>query len=209
VILRPCIPKDLLFKGLTSLSMAYILNNVKKLKNFMVKLLIIDIDGVMTSGRKIYGPQGEVAYKEFNDRDFTAIKRFKASKVEVVFLSGDRKINQKMAENRKTKFYHSMVNDVLEKEPFVAIFEKEYSVSAAEMAYIGDDLFDISIMKKVGFPCCPNDAIKDVKDICAKVLAQNGGDGVLAELYEFLLENKMIGAATMERIKELDANEKY
>ena len=64
-------------------------------------------------------------------------------------------------------------------------------------------------MKKVGFAYCPGDAITDVKIICAKVLTQHGGEGVMAELYEFLLARKLIGDATMEKVKELDTNEKY
>jgi 3-deoxy-D-manno-octulosonate 8-phosphate phosphatase (KDO 8-P phosphatase) len=73
----------------------------------MLKLLVIDIDGVMTDGTKTYGIDGKVISKRFNDKDFTAIKRFKASNVKVCFLSGDRNVNEAMANDRNVDFYHS------------------------------------------------------------------------------------------------------
>ena len=63
-------------------------------------LLVLDIDGVMTDGTKAYGRNGRAFSKRYCDRDFTAIKRFKAAGVEVVFLSGDKSVNEAMARRR-------------------------------------------------------------------------------------------------------------
>ena len=106
----------------------------------MIKLLILDIDGVMTDGAKVYGLDGLTISKRYCDRDFTAIKQFKASGVQVCFLSGDDKVNKQMAKNRKTDFYYSREK---EKTDFLPEFEKKYSCSTDEMAYVGDDIFDI------------------------------------------------------------------
>ena len=71
----------------------------------IIKLLILDIDGVMTDGTKLYGLDGLTMGKRYCDRDFTAIKQFKASGVQVCFLSGDDKVNEQMAKTRKTDYY--------------------------------------------------------------------------------------------------------
>ena len=75
-----------------------------------IKLLLLDIDGVMTDGTKLYGLDGLTMGKRYCDRDFTAIKAFKAVGVKVCFLSGDDKGNKAMAENRKIDFYLSDKN---------------------------------------------------------------------------------------------------
>ena len=112
----------------------------------MIKLLILDIDGVMTDGTKVYGLDGLTIGKRYCDRDFTAIKQFKAAGVQVCFLSGDDKVNKAMAENRKTDFYYSRGR---EKTDYLEEFADTYNCSAKEMAYVGDDIFDIPIMEKV------------------------------------------------------------
>ena len=63
-----------------------------KFKKF--DLLVIDIDGVMTDGTKLYDTYGNIYLKKFNDKDFSAIKRFKELGVEVCFLSADQNINK-------------------------------------------------------------------------------------------------------------------
>ena len=103
----------------------------------MIKLIILDIDGVLTDGIKYYGLDGIPFAKTYCDKDFTAIKRIKASGVKVCFLSGDERINKKMAENRRIDFYSARGKD---KAEFIPQFVVEYSVSPSDMLYIGDDL---------------------------------------------------------------------
>ena len=67
-----------------------------------VELVILDIDGVMTDGRKYYGVDGVPFAKTYCDKDFTAIKRIRGAGVPVCFVSGDENVNKAMAENRYT-----------------------------------------------------------------------------------------------------------
>ena len=172
----------------------------------MIKLLILDIDGVLTDGTKLYGLDGLVIGKRYCDRDFTAIKQFKASGVQVCFLSGDNKVNEQMAKNRKTDFYYSRGKDKIE---FLPEFEKKYNCSINEMAYVGDDIFDIPIMERVGYAFCPLDVPKAVKNISNLVLKRKCGDNVIANLYEKLVEKKVIPYSTLQDIKELDKLESF
>ena len=71
-----------------------------------IKLLILDIDGVLTDGTKIYDINHKTIYKKFQDKDFTAIKRLKAAGIKVIFLSGDN-WNKGLAKKRVIDFYLS------------------------------------------------------------------------------------------------------
>jgi 3-deoxy-D-manno-octulosonate 8-phosphate phosphatase (KDO 8-P phosphatase) len=112
-----------------------------------IDLIILDIDGIMTDGKKTYDLAGNVISKTYCDKDFTAIKRMRAAGLKVCFLSGDNRINQLMAANRNIDFYYARGVD---KVSFVDSFEKKYNTTRERMLYLGDDLFDMNIMKEVG-----------------------------------------------------------
>jgi len=172
----------------------------------MIKLLILDIDGVMTDGTKVYGLDGLTMGKRYCDRDFTAIKAFKAAGVKVCFLSGDDKVNQEMAKNRKTDFYYARGKD---KSDFVIDFEKTYDCSREEMAYVGDDIFDIPIMKVVGYSYCPKNVTEWVKAAADWVIKKKSGDNVISALHEFLVEQELVQKPVLKDIEELDKLESF
>jgi len=149
----------------------------------MFKLLIIDIDGVMTDGTKTYDESGKAVYKNFNDLDFTAIKLFKQLGVKVCFLSGDININENMARERNIDFWHAKTKDnKLDKTKFIKLFIEKYSVQEDEMAYIGDDIFDIEMCKRIKESYCPRNASEFLKPFVKTVLNEDGGHGVILEL---------------------------
>ena len=76
----------------------------------MIKLVILDVDGVLTDGKKYYNRDGDVLMKTFCDKDWTAIKRFKALGIKVLFLSGDP-FNEKIAKNRNQTM-NSLISDL-------------------------------------------------------------------------------------------------
>lgn len=172
----------------------------------MIKLLILDIDGVMTDGTKVYGLDGLTMAKRYCDRDFTAIKAFKAAGVKVCFLSGDDKVNQEMAKNRKTDFYYARGKD---KSDFIVDFEKTYDCSRQEMAYVGDDIFDIPIMKAVGYSYCPKNVTEWVKEAADWVIKKKSGDNVISALHEFLVEQELVQKPVLKDIEELDKLESF
>jgi 3-deoxy-D-manno-octulosonate 8-phosphate phosphatase (KDO 8-P phosphatase) len=151
-----------------------------------IDLLVLDIDGVLTSGRKSYDTDGNVAHKDYNDKDFTAIKRFLAQGIKVIFLSGDRAVNESMAKIRGIDFYYAKNADGnIDKSEFVNELKHRYD--ATVLAYVGDDYYDLSIINLVDFSFCPSDAIVEIKSAVTKVLTSPGGDGVIAELFEYLM----------------------
>ena len=162
----------------------------------------------MTDGRKYYGLDGMSFAKTYCDKDFTAIKRLKGAGIHVCFLSGDNRINAEMASKRNIDFHAARG---LNKALFVGKFTEQYGVSPAEMLYIGDDLFDKSIMEAVGHAYCPADATRSVQKICptANILRNKGGDNVVCELVDILLDRGLIEDCTMEDIENLDKKEVF
>ena len=89
-----------------------------------IELLILDVDGVLTDGTKVYDIDHNVLSKRYMCKDFTAIKRFIAAGVKVVMLSGDN-FNRYMAEKRNIDFYCSRNKDLsLDKARYLEVFSK-------------------------------------------------------------------------------------
>ena len=171
----------------------------------MIELIVLDIDGILTDGKKYYGIDGMPFAKTYCDKDFTAIKRMRASGLKVCFLSGDNKINEAMAANRNIDFYYARGKDKVE---FLDMLCQTYNTEPSKMLYIGDDLFDINIMKAVGWPFCPQDAPDSVKKVC-HVLDGNGGQNLVCKLVDFLLRKGYIKDTSLCEIEKLDKEEKF
>lgn len=157
----------------------------------MIPLLILDVDGVMTDGTKIYDVNGNVTGKRFCDKDFTAIRRAKESgKWNVCWLSGDRKVNEAIAKQRDIDFYYaSSWPDDKNKEDYLVEFELIYAVDINNMYYIGDDYYDLGIMKALpkSNVFCPRSAAKCVKNYCylSNIIPENGGEGAVEDFLSY------------------------
>jgi len=176
-------------------------------KSNSIELAILDIDGVMTDGRKFYNTDGMPFSKVYCDKDFTAIKRLRAAGIKVCFLSGDETVNAAMAKNRNIDFYYARGKDKVLFLPDLCI---KYNTRPADVLYIGDDLFDMNILQAVGYSFCPSDSPRIIKEICgANVLPRRGGENVITEMVDVLLERNLITDSTLEAIEELDKLEKF
>lgn len=142
-------------------------------------LLILDIDGVMTDGTKMYDREGKVFGKTYCDLDFTAIKRFIAAGINVCFLSGDQTVNKAMAESRKITFFHNEPG--VDKADMLNLIKSHFKSNCT--AYIGDDYYDLGIMNLVEFPFCPKTSPNAITNI-AKIINVDAGKGVVAKLYD-------------------------
>lgn len=177
-----------------------------------LKLLILDIDGVLTDGKKYYDKSGMPCLKTFCDKDWTTIKRFKAIGVNVVFLTGDP-FNEKIGNNRNI---HTIVNrkDGYHKDKLYYLSElcEKYNCDKDEVAYFGDDLFDIGIMKSLKLSFCPKDSPLLVKKY-ARVVDAKGGKNAVLKLYEMCeglgIIPKYSYTDIISKIYELDVKESF
>jgi len=178
----------------------------------MIRLIVLDVDGVMTDGRKYYDRDGNVRMKTFCDKDWTAIKRFRALGIEVIFLTGDS-FNVAIAQNRnidvivnRTDAHHT------DKVHYLENICRDYQIMPNEIAYVGDDIFDINFMKSVKYKYCPKDAPAEVRKI-AEVLPRNAGDNVIAELFDCLNYESQLPDYDfddhLKKVYELDMQEKF
>lgn len=179
----------------------------------MIKLIILDVDGILTDGKKYYDARGNAVLKTFCDKDWTAIKRFRALGIPVVFLSGDRNINEAVLANRNLPaHFNRLGGQTTPKEFYIESFKSMYGCTEEEMLYVGDDLFDIGIMRAVGHAYCTLDSPAAVKGV-AHTLPVSGGDNVVMILFDILENMSLIPyvpfSEIMPKIIELDQTEKF
>tara|TARA_X000001036_G_C20522411_1_gene742661 strand:- start:285 stop:827 length:543 start_codon:yes stop_codon:yes gene_type:complete len=173
----------------------------------MIKLLILDIDGVLTDGTKTYDKDHNVLSKRFMCKDFTAIKKFIAANIDVVLISGD-KWNEKMAKKRNLEFYCTRDDNLsLDKSKYIKMFLEKYDVKIDEISFVGDDYFDLSMFSNIELTFCPADSPNIIKNNSKIVLSSNGGQGVLVELYDYFISNKLLKEPSLESVLALDAKE--
>lgn len=173
-----------------------------------IKLLILDVDGVLTDGTKVYDVHGHPVFKRFSDRDFTAIKEFKAIGITVVFLSGDNNINQEVAKSRKIPFYSSRLpTGSLSKLEVASQIYSKYGFTPDQTAFVGDDLFDVAMSKSVKISACPSNSHYLMKEISDLVLTAKSGEGCIQELYYLFVESGNYSPASEDRVIQIDSQE--
>jgi len=158
--------------------------NIKeKLKG--IKLLILDVDGVMTDGGIIMDSQGK-ELKKFNVRDGHGLKLLQRYGIKVAILTGRKsRVVEYRAKDLDIKdVYQKAFN---KKEVFEKILKK-HKLSADEVAYMGDDIIDIPVLKRVGFSAAVADAVDVVKKSVDYVAKNNGGKGAVREVCEMILQ---------------------
>ena len=154
-----------------------------------IKLLLTDNDGVLTDGGVFYGETGEVL-KKFNIRDGMGVERLRNfADCEVGIITGELSPSvAKRAEKLKITELHLGVKN---KPAVLHEILSRKNLLAEEIAYIGDDVNDIEIMKLVGLSACPADAISFAKKQADYICENNGGNGAFRELAELIIAAKM------------------
>jgi 3-deoxy-D-manno-octulosonate 8-phosphate phosphatase (KDO 8-P phosphatase) len=157
-------------------------NLKEKLKN--IKMLILDVDGVMTDGRVIMDDSGR-EIKHFDVRDGHGIKLIARYGIKVVLLTGRQSevVLHRAHDLGIKEIYQKVFN---KKEVFVKILRKN-KLDAAEAAFIGDDIIDIPVLKAAGFSAAVADALDVVKKSVDYVTQNKGGRGAVREVCEMIL----------------------
>lgn len=149
-----------------------------------VRLMIFDVDGVLTDGRLYYGPDGE-ALKAFDVRDGQGMKLLAASGVRLAIVSGRRsEALASRARDLGVEELHQGVEDKL--GAFVALLAK-LGLDAADAGFAGDDYIDLPVLARCGFAATVPDAPDVVKARCQYVTHAAGGRGAGREICELLM----------------------
>jgi YrbI family 3-deoxy-D-manno-octulosonate 8-phosphate phosphatase len=149
-----------------------------------IRLLITDVDGVLTDGGMYYGPEGE-AFKKFNTRDGMASALWRKAGLHLAIVTGEDSPSVKQrAKKLKITELHNGVSDKL---PVVRALAEKYNLSLQQIAYIGDEINDLEAMGAVGFVGCPADAHASVRAAAHFICNTKGGDGCLREFVDHIL----------------------
>ena len=151
-----------------------------------IKLLAIDVDGVLTDGGMYYSEKGD-ELKKFNTRDGMGIAMLQKKGIVIALITGEKsKIVLRRAKKLRIKEVYLGIEDKLE---IVKKLCKKYKVSEAEIAYIGDDVNDICVLKEVGLSIAVADAIESVKTYADYITKARGGNGAVREVCDLILDN--------------------
>jgi 3-deoxy-D-manno-octulosonate 8-phosphate phosphatase (KDO 8-P phosphatase) len=163
---------------------------VSKLKN--IKMLVLDVDGILTDCRVWMDANGEWR-RFFSLRDGAGIVRLieRGFKIAVITASKSKDIQYRV----KHLGIHYFFEGNMDKIPAFEQLQKESGISASEMAYMGDDFFDIPLLQRVAFAATVPEAVDEVKPHVHYVTQRPGGNGAVREICDYLFKYGAYGEA--------------
>jgi len=164
-----------------------------------IRLLLLDVDGVLTDGRIILHSNNEES-KNFHVHDGIGIKLAQSAGLTVGIITS--RTSSVVSERAKELAIDELVQGSQNKLLSLNKLVSKYKINHSQTAYIGDDLQDIPILESVGLPMSVNNAISLVKDSCIYVSESDGGKGAVREAVEWLLDKR--GELTTVRDKLLN-----
>jgi 3-deoxy-D-manno-octulosonate 8-phosphate phosphatase (KDO 8-P phosphatase) len=169
---------------------------IQKFEN--IKLIISDVDGVWTDGSFYKGTAG-YEFKKFSVHDGVGVAMARAAELKVALISGRYSDATKFRadELKITDLYNGGLNKI----PAYEELKEKYKLKDSEIAYLGDDLIDIPVMNKVGFPIAVSNAIAEVKDISVFVTAARGGEGAFREAVDWIISGKNIKDLVLKKMR--------
>lgn len=159
---------------------------IKKTDLKQIMLLAMDVDGVLTDGNVFIGSDG-TEFKQFSLLDGHGIRMWHRAGFRTALISGrESKATKLRAEEMEINFVYQPCKSKLE------CFNDLLAVSgldAKNIAYIGDDVMDIALVKRAGFGVAVADAVDELKSHAHYVTSRAGGDGAVREVIEYILKN--------------------
>ena len=161
-----------------------------------IKILVLDVDGTLTDG-KIYVDDKDNSFKAFNVKDGFALVNWLKLGGEVAILTGKKSnIVEKRAKELGIKY---IIQGSKNKKQDLKNLLKELNITFENVAYMGDDLNDLGVMKSVGFSVCPKDSVQEVLEITNFISSKNGGDGAVREFLEHIMKKNGMWKKILEK----------
>jgi 3-deoxy-D-manno-octulosonate 8-phosphate phosphatase (KDO 8-P phosphatase) len=156
---------------------------IKKCKK--IKIILTDVDCVLTDGGMYYTENGDVM-KKFHTRDGMGITLLKKKNLPTVIITKEKTKFVKMWAKKMNveKLYDGIQN----KEILLDEILKKFRVKKDEVAYIGDDVNDVNLLRLVGLSATPSDGIKEIRNFSNYICRSKGGEGAFRELADLILE---------------------
>lgn len=150
-----------------------------------INLLILDVDGVLTDGKLHIGETDE---RDFDIKDGHGLVMFKRKGFDIIVMTGRNSpaLERRMQELGVERVY----TGARRKGELYDKLKEELGFKDEEVAFVGDDVVDISIMRKVGFPIAVGDAVRELKSLAVYITKNPGGRGAVREVIELILKAK-------------------
>ena len=159
------------------------MNVLELFKN--ITTLVFDIDGVLTDGTLILLPGGAMV-RRMNIKDGYGLQLAIKKGYHIVIISGG---NSPEAEERLAKLGVKHIYMRCEnKKEALQQFMVQYNLQAGEILFMGDDIPDFEVMDMVGLPCCPRDAVAEIKEIAKYISPVKGGEGCCRDVIEKVMK---------------------
>ncbi len=161
-----------------------------------VKLLMLDVDGVLTDGRIVYGDYGD-ELKFFDVQDGFGLVTLRRVGISTVFISAKKsRINRRRARELKvTKIFEN----VSDKKKVYDKLLKKFKLKDEEVCFIGDDWVDVPVLLRVGFAVAVPNAVPEVKENVHYVTERQGGRGAVREVADHLLKARGLWPVATQR----------
>jgi len=152
-----------------------------------IKLLLLDVDGVLTDGRIIYDSRGRDS-KFFDVHDGLGVYILRKAGIKTVLITakGSRAIIPRARDMRVEELFA----DVSPKTAALEKILKKYKVGIEEVCFVGDDLVDLGLMKRVGFSVAVFNAAPEIKQSASYITIRQGGRGAVREVAELILKSQ-------------------
>jgi N-acylneuraminate cytidylyltransferase len=158
-----------------------------------IKMFLTDCDGCLTDGGMYYSEHGD-ELKKFNTRDGMGFEILRSKGILTGIITSESVgLNHRRAEKLNLDIFETGCRD---KVSAVRKFCEKYNIALENVAYIGDDINDLDVIKMVGFGCAPADAMPIVKEAAAYVASARGGEGAIRDVVEIIARQSNI----MEKI---------
>lgn len=152
-----------------------------------IKLLLLDVDGVLTDGRIIYDSKSQ-DLKLFDVHDGLGVYLLKKAGIPTILITA------KSSGAIKPRARDMQVEAVFENiSPKTAVLDKilkKYNVRPDEICFVGDDLIDLGLMKRVGFSAAVFNASPEIKQVASYITLRKGGRGAVREIAELILKSQ-------------------
>lgn len=149
-----------------------------------IEWILLDVDGVLTDGRLVYGAEGE-QWKVFDVRDGLGMKLAQRAGLKVGILSG--RVSAALERRAQGLELDALMMDREKKGEAFAEFLAAHGTAAERVAYMGDDLVDLPVLRRCGLAFAPADAVAEVRERAHRVLESRGGHGAVREMCELIL----------------------
>jgi len=152
-----------------------------------IKILLLDVDGVLTDGRIVYDSRGR-DMKLFDVHDGLGVHVLHRAGIKTILVTakGSRAIKPRARDMHAEE----VIENVFPKCAVLDRIIKKYKVDISEVCFVGDDLVDLSVMKKVGFAIAVFNACPEIKQVADYITIRQGGRGAVREVAELLLKSQ-------------------